>query len=83
MLCVHRKVVAGAMGVVRLADSAGETITLLDVDGDYFPPDLDAGVIQGLKTFNFRPDDVIVCSYPKTGKSCLYTDSLYSTFVLC
>ena len=60
------------MSVVKLSDQTGETISLLDLDGDYFPPDLQADVIKGLMKFNFRSDDVIICSYPKTGMFCCF-----------
>ncbi|XP_070206124.1 sulfotransferase 1B1-like [Littorina saxatilis] len=53
--------------IIKPEDKGGETISLLDLDGDYFPPDLQPDVIRDLMKFNFRPDDVIICSYPKTG----------------
>ncbi|XP_046356071.1 sulfotransferase 1B1-like [Haliotis rufescens] len=55
------------MSIKRLADEAGDTLTLLDVDGFLFAPDLTEDVIKGLKKFPFRDDDVMVCSYPKSG----------------
>ena len=56
------------MSVLKVTGPGGETISLLELDGEFFPPDLDVQVIKDLKAFSFRHDDVIICSYPKTGE---------------
>ncbi|XP_046569961.1 sulfotransferase 1C2-like [Haliotis rubra] len=55
------------MSLKKVTDGAGDTLTLQDVDGFLFSPDLLADVIKRLGQFPFRDDDIMVCSYPKSG----------------
>ncbi|XP_046569951.1 sulfotransferase 1A1-like isoform X1 [Haliotis rubra] len=55
------------MSLKHVTDEAGDSLMLLEVDGFLFAPDLSADVVKGLGQFPFRDDDVMVCSYPKSG----------------
>ncbi|XP_076451790.1 sulfotransferase 6B1-like isoform X2 [Babylonia areolata] len=57
------------MPVVRVPDSAGKTLLLIEYGkGKYRgPPDLPEEVMEDIHNVPIRDDDVILCSYPKTG----------------
>lgn len=60
------------MPVVRISDDAGDTMTLVDIDGRFFPvlrtPGYDQETeIRGMGSWEARCDDVLVCAYPKSG----------------
>lgn len=60
------------MPVVRISDDAGDTMTLVDINGRFFPvlrtPGYDQETeIRGMGSWEARCDDVLVCAYPKSG----------------
>ncbi|XP_069116809.1 sulfotransferase 1B1-like [Argopecten irradians] len=64
------------MPVVRVPDEAGNTLTLLEVDGIYRAtcnsvPDHESEV-RSIPTWLARDDDVLVCAYPKSGTHWLW-----------
>lgn len=59
------------MPVVRISDDAGDTMTLLDINGRFFPvlrtPGYDQVTeIRGMESWKARCNDVLVCAYPKS-----------------
>jgi hypothetical protein len=70
------------MPVVKVPDDAGNTMTLLEVNGRYLPvlrtPDYDQEAeIRGMTSWAARSDDVLVCAYPKSGKMVFSLLSLF------
>ncbi|OWF35184.1 sulfotransferase family cytosolic 1B member 1-like [Mizuhopecten yessoensis] len=59
------------MPVVRVPDEAGHTLTLLEVDGTYRATSRSVpgheNEIRSIPTWQARDDDVLICSYPKSG----------------
>ncbi|XP_067649293.1 sulfotransferase 1B1-like [Haliotis asinina] len=59
------------MAVVKIPDAGGNSITLVEVDGHFFPKDPTQenpiDVIKGMRDIPTREDDVFVCAYPKCG----------------
>ena len=49
-----------------MEDGNGSSLTFLEVDGFRYPP-FPVDVIRNLPDLPIRPDDVIVCAYPKSG----------------
>ncbi|XP_055955997.1 sulfotransferase 1C2 [Patella vulgata] len=54
------------MSVVYIQDAAGKKITVQDVDGRLYPS-FNPDVIRGVSSLKLRDDDVILCSFPKSG----------------
>ncbi|XP_046550854.1 sulfotransferase 1C2-like [Haliotis rubra] len=54
------------MSFVKIPDAGGETLRLLEVDGNLYPPS-SVEVVKGIPDLTIRPDDVFVCAYPKCG----------------
>ncbi|XP_050397613.1 sulfotransferase 1B1 [Patella vulgata] len=54
------------MSVVYIQDAAGKNITVQDVDGRLYPS-FNPDVIRGVSSLKLRDDDVILCSFPKSG----------------
>ncbi|KAL3871378.1 hypothetical protein ACJMK2_039383 [Sinanodonta woodiana] len=58
------------MSVVSFADAGGDHITFLQVDGELYPNHggvEQANEIRASANAKARPDDIILCSYPKSG----------------
>ena len=55
------------MSIKKIPDKSGNTLTVLDYKGRLVPA-FDIRSIEGVATFKARPDDVIICAYPKSGK---------------
>ncbi|XP_046584489.1 sulfotransferase 1B1-like [Haliotis rubra] len=59
------------MAVVKIPDAGGDSMTLVEVDGHFFPkPPIQENpidVIKGIRDLPIREDDVFVCAYPKCG----------------
>lgn len=54
------------MSIKKIPDKAGNTLTVLDYKGRLVPA-FDIRSIEGVATFKARPDDVVICAYPKSG----------------
>ncbi|KAK6177902.1 hypothetical protein SNE40_012774 [Patella caerulea] len=54
------------MSVVYIQDAAGKTITVHNVDGRLYPT-FNPDFIRGVSSLQLRDDDVILCSFPKSG----------------
>ncbi|XP_067672436.1 sulfotransferase 1B1-like [Haliotis asinina] len=59
------------MTTVKIPDGHGNTLTLLEVDGHYYP-NSSADVIRGIRDVTIRNDDVLICAYPKCGTHWLW-----------
>ena len=61
------------MSLIQESDGAGKTMDLVDL-GDYrLPtfrrtPEVIKEIFQNIPSFSCRDDDIMICSYPKTGK---------------
>ncbi|KAL3871417.1 hypothetical protein ACJMK2_039416 [Sinanodonta woodiana] len=58
------------MSVVSFPDAGGDLLTLLQVDGELYPYNGDveqANEIRASANAKARPDDIILCNYPKSG----------------
>ncbi|XP_067673518.1 sulfotransferase 1B1-like [Haliotis asinina] len=55
------------MSLKQETDEAGYTLPLHDVDGFLCHTVISPDIIKGLRQFPFRDDDIMVCSYPKSG----------------
>ena len=58
------------MTEVRIEDGNGSSLRFLDLDGFLYPP-FPAHYIRSIPDMQMRPDDVIVCAYPKSGEICM------------
>lgn len=58
---------------VFVEDDAGIAMRFLNVNGFLLPPFPSPStatlIFDSLKNFNFRDDDIMLCSYSKTGKN--------------
>nr|KAG5700580.1 hypothetical protein BaRGS_015376 [Batillaria attramentaria] len=54
------------MSKVVVPDGAGHSLRFLEVDGFRYP-DFPLESVRGVRDFEIRSDDVIVCAYPKSG----------------
>ncbi|XP_070180425.1 sulfotransferase 1C2-like [Littorina saxatilis] len=54
------------MTEVRVPDGGGSSLHLVEVDGFRYPP-FPEDCIRAVRGLDIRPDDVLVCAYPKSG----------------
>lgn len=52
-----------------------------EYDGVYFPPFVQRHVLDQLKTFEVRKDDLILVTYPKCGKKMRFLISMVIMFI--
>ncbi|XP_062588049.1 sulfotransferase 1B1-like [Saccostrea cucullata] len=59
------------MPIVKVADDAGDMMSLLEVNGRYFPilrtPHDQEEELRNMTSWKARSDDVLICAYPKSG----------------
>ena len=55
------------MTEVRVEDGGGSSLRFLDVDSFLYPA-FPVDYIRGIRDLEVRPDDVLVCGYPKSGQ---------------
>ena len=55
------------MTEVRVEDGGGSSLRFMDVDGFLYPA-FPVDYIRGMRDLEIRPDDVLVCAYPKSGQ---------------
>ncbi|XP_048245147.1 sulfotransferase 1C2-like isoform X1 [Haliotis rufescens] len=52
---------------VRVLDRSGHGLNFVDVDGRWFPGDVDEQLIRGVPDMEIRDDDVIICGWMRSG----------------
>ncbi|XP_055955681.1 sulfotransferase 1B1-like [Patella vulgata] len=55
------------MSVVKIPDASGKTVTLLEWEGRLYPNYKHPDIVKNVPSLKLREDDVILCSYPKSG----------------
>lgn len=70
------------MPVIKVKDEGGDTMTLLEVTGHYLPVLRIPGYnqeaeVRSMESWEARPDDVLLCAYPKSGKLIKYLHTYY------
>ncbi|XP_059149159.1 sulfotransferase 1B1-like [Physella acuta] len=55
------------MPLIKVADDSGHTMQLLECNGQFGSPQFNEEAMLNIRDFPLREDDVILCSYPKSG----------------